>query len=134
MQRRVLGLPVIVEHPPGSMLTSRYYGDAAVGTIIYSFVKDDELFGVARILDAMAGTLIAAGAMDTSPGVVFAPVKDGAGVFVELDDGSPMLVEGVPCLLDHLALVFTGEGNKGIWSRSEDSPGVEVTQTEGIEA
>ena len=27
MVRRVLGLPIVIEHPPGSLMTSRYYGD-----------------------------------------------------------------------------------------------------------
>jgi hypothetical protein len=34
-----------------------------------------------------------------------------------------LLVEPVPTLLDHLALVYMADGNKGVWQRG-DGPGV----------
>jgi hypothetical protein len=114
MQRRCLGLPVVMEHPTSGLLDSREFGARAVGMIVYSFVRGSDLMGVARILDAAAIEILAGGA-DTSPAVQFAP---NAGARITID-GKPLLIEGDPMLLDHLAIVV-----KGVWTRSS-SPGVE---------
>jgi hypothetical protein len=129
MQRRAIGVPVIVEHPPTSILTSRYFGGRCVGMIVHSFVRNAELWGVARIIDANACELIAAGLFDTSPSVQFPPASSG-GTGARTAGG--ILVEASPALLDHVALVYTGEGNKGVWTRSDggNGPGVEVTESE----
>jgi Uncharacterized protein conserved in bacteria (DUF2213) len=126
MQRRVLGLPVIIEHPADSVMDSKYFGDRAVGMIVHSYVKNDELWGVARIVDATASAMIQGEMFDTSPAVVF---TNGQGAFVDLDDDK-LLVEGNPDFIDHVALVYTGGGNKGVWTRNGNGPGVEVTETE----
>jgi colicin import membrane protein len=124
MRRRFLGVPVVVEHPPSGVMTSRDFGDSAVGIVVHAYVRDEDLWGVARIVDAAAAKLIAEGLFDTSPSVVF----DGdAGAFVDLPDGSGrMLVEAPPTFIDHVALVYTGDGNKGVWTR-DNGPGVELT-------
>jgi colicin import membrane protein len=127
MRRRFIGVPVVVEHPPSGVMTSRDFGDTAVGIVVHAFVRDEELWGVARIVDAAAAKLIAADLFDTSPSVVF----DGdAGAFVDLPGGSRrLLVEAVPAFIDHVALIYVGEGNRGVWTRSdgENGPGVEIT-------
>ncbi|MEJ0095426.1 MAG: DUF2213 domain-containing protein [Methylocella sp.] len=126
MRRRVLGLPVVIEHPADNALTSRYFGERCVGSIVHSFVRNDELWGVARVLDSTACSMIAGGMFDTSPGVLLEP---GASATVDID-GTPMLVEGAPMLLDHIALVYVGLGNHGVWTRTSgaNGPGVEVTE------
>jgi colicin import membrane protein len=114
MRRRFLGLPVVVEHPPSGEMTSRDFGDSAVGVVVATYVRDDELWGVARVVDAAAAAMISEGVFDTSPSVVF----DGdAGAFV-----------------DHVALVYTGDGNKGVWTRSDggNGPGVELTEAKDV--
>ncbi|MEJ0093149.1 MAG: DUF2213 domain-containing protein [Methylocella sp.] len=128
MRRRVLGLPVVIEHPADNALTSRFFGERSVGMVVHSFVRNDELWGVARVLDSTACSMIAGGMFDTSPGVLLEP---GASATVDID-GIPMIVEGEPLLIDHLALVYTGAGNHGVWTRSngENGPGVEITETE----
>jgi hypothetical protein len=121
---RCLGLPVVIEHPYTGTLTSRYFGDRVVGVILYSYVHPelDEPWGVMRCLDATAAKMIGAGVFDTSPGIVISP-EDCAMTEV---DGKKLLVEGLPRLLDHCALVYTGEGNKGVWTRdNEDGVGVD---------
>ena len=123
MQRRCLGLPVVMEHPSAGILNSAEFGARAVGMIVYSFVRDTDLMGVARILDKQAIEILKEGA-DTSPAVSFAP---DSGVRLEVD-GKPLLIEGDPVLLDHLAIC-----SLGVWTRSGDS-GVENTNDELDEA
>jgi hypothetical protein len=118
MQRRCLGLPVVMEHPASGLLDSPEFAARAVGMIVYSFVRGSDL-GVARILDAAAIEILKEGA-DTSPAVQFAP---GSGARIEIDDKS-LLIEGDPMLLDHLAIVV-----KGVWTRSS-APGVENSMSE----
>jgi hypothetical protein len=119
MQRRCLGLPVVMEHPEGGTLNSAEFAQRAVGMIVYSFVRDSDLMGVARILDAAAIEILKEGA-DTSPAVQFQP---NSGMRISID-GKPLLIEGVPALFDHLAIV-----GKGVWTRS-GLPGVENTELE----
>jgi hypothetical protein len=117
MQRRCLGLPVVIEHPEGGMLNSSEFAARAVGMIVYSFVRDSDLMGVARILDQPAIELLKEGA-DTSPAVQFAP---NIGTRITID-GKPLLIEGVPMLFDHLAITPLG-----VWTR-QGLPGVENTE------
>jgi hypothetical protein len=56
--------------------------------------------------------------LDTSPGVQFSP---GAGARITGDDRS-LLVEGDPCILDHIAIC-----EKGRWTR-DGPPGVENSE------
>jgi hypothetical protein len=119
MQRRCLGLPVIMEHPAAGILNSREFAARAVGMIVYSFVRDSDLMGVARILDKAAIEILKEGA-DTSPAVQFAP---NSGARITVDD-KPLLIEGVPMLVDHLALCHVG-----VWTR-DGPPGVETTELE----
>jgi hypothetical protein len=123
MQRRCLGLPVIMEHPAAGILNSAEFAARAVGMIVYSFVRDADLMGVARILDKSAIEILKEGA-DTSPAVQFQP-NSGTRITV---DGKPLLVEGVPMLLDHLAIC-----SLGVWTR-DGAPGVENTNDELAEA
>jgi hypothetical protein len=123
MQRRCLGLPVVMEHPEGGTLNSAEFSARAVGVIVYSFVRDSDLMGVARILDKQAIEILKDGA-DTSPAVQFAP---DSGARIEID-GKPLLIEGDPLLFDHLAVC-----SLGVWTR-EGVPGVENTNDELSEA
>ena len=51
MIARCAGLPVIVAHPPGGTLDGDELAQRIIGTIVFSFVRGDELWGVARIID-----------------------------------------------------------------------------------
>jgi hypothetical protein len=93
---------------------------------VHGFVKGDELWAIARILDSGANGILAAGAYeDTSPAVTFEP---GTGTRIEID-GKALLLEPDPMILDHICLCF-----KGVWNR-DNVPGVETTDaTELAEA
>jgi len=125
MARRCLGLPIVIEHPPSSLLTSRYFGDRIVGMVVHSFVDEDEqaLWGIGRVLDDNAASMIEAGLFCTSPAVLLSP---GQSVYADVGGGR-CLVESTPSYIDHLALVYTGTGNKGVWQR-QDGPGVQVDE------
>jgi hypothetical protein len=107
---------VIVDHPESSVLNSQEFARRCIGMIVHAFVRDSDLMGVARILDANAIEGMKQGA-DTSPAVVFSP---GTGRTITVD-GKPLLIEGVPCLIDSLAICL-----RGVWTR-DGAPGVENT-------
>jgi colicin import membrane protein len=74
MCERATGLPILVDHPEGGTLNSAEFAARCVGITVLAYVKDEELWAVARILDNGANELLASGAYrDTSPAVVFAP-------------------------------------------------------------
>jgi hypothetical protein len=125
MARRVLGLPIVIEHPPGDLLTSRYYGDRSVGTVVFSYVDEGEqaLWGVGRVLDSNAASMIDDGLFCTSPAVLLPP---GQSVYADVG-GCKCLVEAAPTFIDHVALIYTGAGNKGVWQR-QDGRGVQVDE------
>lgn len=108
---RCNGLPVIFEHPEGSALDTEEFRDRSIGSIILPYIKDDEVWGIARIYDMDAADLMETTHASTSPAVIFSP-HDGNRT-VELDDGSHLLIEGIPSYLDHLAICAEGVWDKG---------------------
>ena len=120
MVERARGMPVVWVHPEGDMLDTQEFANRVIGSITYAWVRGDELMGVARILDADAAALLRDGEWDTSPGVMYA-----ADASKKLTIGADViLVEGVPALIDHLAIVA-----KGLWSKGRpDNAGVELTE------
>ena len=119
--RRCNGLPVIIEHPPGLALTSEEYHDRNVGSIVLPYIppdKPDEVWGVARILDEAAARYMEEHVTSTSPAVVFRNEDDNESI--DLDDGTHVLIEGKPALLDHIAICEVG-----VWDKSGPPTGVE---------
>ncbi len=119
---RCNGLPVIFEHPPGSALDTEEYRERAVGTIILPYIKGDEVRGVARIYDMDAARLMETTHTSTSPAVIFRP-HDG-NMTVDLDDGSHLLIEGIPSYLDHLAIC-----TEGVWDKGGPPTGIAIGDT-----
>ena len=120
MCARAVGLPVLMDHPVNGLLTSTEFASRCVGVTTFAFVRGDDLMAVARILDAGANAVLAMGEIeDTSPACSFEP---GTGARIDLD-GRSSFIEPSPSLLDHICLTA-----KGVWTRSGDEPGVEVTE------
>jgi colicin import membrane protein len=118
MCARASSLPVLVDHPTNGVLNSREFAARCVGVTTFAYVREDELWAVARILDAGANAILASGAYeDTSPAVTFSP---GTGARIDIG-GKSLLVEPEPLLLDHVCLTA-----KGVWTR-DGPPGVETT-------
>lgn len=123
---RCRGLPVIFEHPDKKYLDSQEFKDRVVGTIVLAYIIGDEVWGVARIYDEDTVTLLQNEQMSTSPTVVF---RDNAeNNTISLEDGSTLLIEGKPCLLDHLAICYVG-----VWDKGGDPAGVISQPVEGIQ-
>ena len=121
MCARATGLPVLVDHPESGVLNSPEFAMRAVGVTTYAYVRGDELWAIARILDSGANEILQAGAYeDTSPAVTFAP---GTGARIDIG-GAALLLEPPPMLLDHICLTA-----KGVWTR-DGHPGVETTNVE----
>ncbi len=63
--------------------------------------------------------------MSTSPGVVLSGAA-GGDERVTLDDGSTLLIEGKPALVDHLAIC-----EQGVWDKGGEPVGVR-SETKGV--
>jgi colicin import membrane protein len=114
MCARAASLPVLVDHPEKGTLNSPEFAARCVGVTVHGYVRGDELWAIARILDAGANEILLAGA---SPAVTFAP---GTGARIDIG-GKALLIEPEPLLLDHVCLTA-----KGVWTR-DGPPGVETT-------
>jgi Uncharacterized protein conserved in bacteria (DUF2213) len=125
MQRRVLGLPVLAGHPAGGVLNSQEFAARVIGIVVFSFVRDDALWGVMRVIDRDAAAALADGDYDSSPAVQFSP---GANFTADAGDGDRLLVEGDPAAIDHVAVV-----PRGVWTRPGDQAGVQISNDENLE-
>ena len=125
---RCNGLPVIWVHPPKDKLDSESFAERVIGTICLPYIEGDEVWGIAKIFDESAATQMSEVQLSTSPGVVF---QAGTNEKIQLSDGSQLLIEGKPRLLDHLAIV-----ENGVWDKGEGPSGVlsEVAHVETTEA
>jgi hypothetical protein len=117
MIRRVAGLPVIVRHPPGGIVDGEELRERAIGVCLLGYVRDGELWTVARIIDAAASAALKSGELDTSPSVLF----DGPQRHVQVGKKCRLLIEDSVALLDHLAVVA-----RGVWTRTGEPGGVDI--------
>jgi hypothetical protein len=76
---------------------------------------------VCRIVDDGAAEIISNQAYDTSPAVTFSPDQN---IMIQIGD-EPLLLEGNPRFLDHVALVAAG-----VWNKSGEDLGVEISSSE----
>jgi colicin import membrane protein len=120
MRTRAAALPVLIDHPASGTLNSPEFAARCVGMTTYAYIRGDELWAVARILDSGANQILASGAYeDSSPAVSFRP---DSGARIEVD-GKMLLIEPEPLLLDHVCFCYLGT-----WTR-DGQPGVETTET-----
>lgn len=121
---RCQGLPVVIEHPEANVLDSDEFASRVVGAIMLPFVKQNEVWGIAKIYDASTIKMIEDHRLSTSPAVVFR--ETSANTTETMDDGSTLLIEGKPSLLDHLAIC-----EQGVWDKGGEPTGVATTATHG---
>ena len=122
--QRCNGLPVILDHPDDSILNSEEFGNRVSGTCVMPYIKGDEVWSIARIYAQDAIEELIAGEVSTSPSVVFN--GESGNVTVILENGDPLLIEGKPPLLDHIALVSKKKGALGVWDKGGPSAGVNL--------
>ena len=116
---RCNGKPVIMEHPKKGFLNSKEFADRIIGTTVLPYLKEveQEVWGIIAIYDDEAATMMRDEQLSTSPCVVFRdPTVNNT---VELEDGSKLLIEGLPSLYDHIAVV-----RAGVWDKGGDPVGV----------
>jgi hypothetical protein len=126
--KRCNGLMVIMDHPESAVLTSKEFKDRAVGSIMLPYIKGDEVWGIAKIYDQDAVNEICEGEISTSPSVVFDNTAENTTLTTE--NGEPLLIEGVPFLLDHIAIVTKARGSKGVWDKGGNATGVLLNNQE----
>lgn len=119
---RCNGLPVIFEHPVNRVLNSKEFNDRVVGTILLPYIAGDEVWGIARIYDEATAKILERDKMSTSPSVAWRDPSVNSKV--ELEDGSKLLIEGKPSLLDHLAIC-----SAGVWDKGGEPSGVAADST-----
>lgn len=115
--QRCAGLPVIFEHPARAGLDSHEFAQRAIGTIVLPYREGDEVWGIAKIFDADAAALMQTSHRSTSPGVV--PQRDVQPT--QLRDGTSVLDETLPLVLDHLAICEIG-----VWDKDGPPLGVRL--------
>ncbi len=107
---RCNGLPVIFEHPNGTILNSDEFKARVIGTILYPYIQTDEVWGIAKVFDEDAVPLMRTTHPSTSPAVVF---RDAGSTETVEVDGQTVLIEGSPSYLDHIAICPVGVWDKG---------------------
>ena len=127
---RCNGLPLIFEHPDKQVLNTDDYRERAIGTVILPYIKEDEVWGIAKVYDKDAAKLMETSHTSTSPAVL---VKGAGSESYKLSGGKTLLIEGEPSYLDHLAVCQTGVWDKGAepggirsdgdWSEEDHSRG-----------
>jgi hypothetical protein len=117
---RCQGLPVIWQHPEGAVLNSDEFADRIVGTVCLPYIKDEqrEVWAICKIYDAGAAELLETEKLSTSPAVVLKSGDAGGSKF-QTSDGSTVLIEGKPHLLDSLAIC-----SRGVWDKGGPAAGV----------
>jgi len=122
---RCNGLPVVWQHPEANKLDTKSYAESNIGAIMLPYLRHEvsEVWGIARVLDLVAGGEMAkpGATWSTSPGVVFDAAS--GNVKVPLDGGTSILIEGNPYLIDHLAIC-----EQGVWDKEGPPVGVQVDQ------
>lgn len=128
--QRINGLPVIRDHPENSLLNDREFKDRIVGTVMLPYIKDDEVWAIARIYNDEIINEIKDETVSTSPAVSFNGTSDN--ILID-DKDSHLLIEGRPALIDHIALVTKEQGSLGVWDKNQIPEGIEVSNKEGME-
>lgn len=129
--QRCNGLPLIFEHPkrktaegekanPQVILDTDNFRDRSIGSVVLPYIRDDEVWGIAKVFDDDAAQLMRTSHASTSPAVVFRDA--GSTETVELEDGSIVLIEGKPSYLDHIAIC-----EEGVWDKGGEPTGVNLT-------
>lgn len=111
------GLPVVLNHPDSAITDDRYFAEHIIGTIIYPFVRDHEVWGIARIQDRGIARALTEEHWSTSPGLV----TTSPGAQRALPNGTRVTVEGPPSHLDHLAIV-----PEGVWDKYHAPSGIDT--------
>lgn len=119
---RCNGLPVIILHPEsGNAITEDDFSKRIAGMVVLPYIKGGEVWAICRIYNEALINAINAGAVSTSPTIIF--LGDTGTDIKNVVDGEDFLIESAPYLIDHVAMVPLG-----VWDKGDVPRGVEVTE------
>lgn len=118
---RCNGLPVIILHPEGDSMNEDDFSKRIAGMVVLPYIKGDEVWAICRIYNESLINAINAGAVSTSPNIIF--LGDTGTDIKNVLDGEDFLIESAPYLIDHVAMVPLG-----VWDKGDVPRGVEVTE------
>lgn len=112
-------LPVTLEHPQGQLLSPKTIDTAKiVGLTLHAYIKDEEIWAIAKVFDKSLINLFGNEICSTSPGI--------ACFYVTItDDGK---VKEGPAEINHLAFV-----SRGHWDQKDGSVGFDNLTHERID-
>ena len=127
---RCNGLPVLRDHPEKAPMSEEEFKKRIVGSVMLPYIKGDDVWAIVRIYSKDIVESIVSEDASTSPGVVFG---GESGCTERTEGDSNFLIEGVPFLLDHIAIVTKDQGSLGVWDKDGVPEGIEVTNKGEIE-
>lgn len=123
---RAQGLAVVWIHPDKAVLDSKEFAERVIGAVMIPYIKDDEVWGIAKVYDQEAAKEMSENPISTSPGVKIDPESKSV---ITTEDGIKLLVEGKLSLLDHIAIV-----TNGVWDKGGPPTGVQNDQLERVDS
>ena len=127
---RCNGLPVLWDHAEQAPMSEEEFKKRCVGSVMLPYIKGDEVWAIVRIYVKEVVDKIVNEQASTSPAVIFG----GESGCTERSEGdSNFLIEGIPFLLDHIAVVTKDHGSLGVWDKEGVPEGIEVTNKGDIE-
>lgn len=111
---RCNGLMVVWEHPKKATLDSKEFKKRVIGAIMLPYLRQDlaEVWGIAKIYDDDANEAMSEKQFSTSPSVILSDPSNPS-YKLRTEDGTVILFEGCPSLVDHLGVVGLGVWDKG---------------------
>lgn len=127
---RCNGLPVLYDHAEKAPMSEDEFKKRIVGSVMLPYIKGDEVWAIVRIYVKEIVEKIVNEEASTSPSVIFG----GESGCTERSEGDAnFLIEGVPFLLDHIAIVTKDQGSLGVWDKDGIPEGIEVTNKGDID-
>lgn len=117
--QRCNGLPVVLEHPAGQRVDGDEFNKRTIGTVFKPYIRNDEVWAIAKIYDEDAIELMTEHQLSTSPGVIWNS-ETAVGENININ-GKNFLFEGKPTLMDHIAVC-----RQGVWDKGGPPIGVET--------
>ncbi len=127
---RCNGLPVLYDHAEKAPMSEEEFKKRCVGSVMLPYIKGDEVWAIVRIYVKEVVDKIVNEQTSTSPAVIFG---GESGCIERAEGDSNLLIEGVPFLLDHIAVVTKDHGSLGVWDKEGVPEGIEVTNKGDIE-
>nr|WP_273693532.1 cell envelope integrity protein TolA [Buttiauxella sp. S19-1] len=127
---RCNGLPVLYDHAEKAPMSEEEFKKRSVGSVMLPYIKGDEVWAIVRIYVKEIVQKIVNEETSTSPSVIFG---GESGCTERAEGDSNFLIEGVPFLLDHIAIVTKDQGSLGVWDKDGVPEGIEVTNKGDLE-